>query len=569
MITYDHFTPPSILSPDDLKKVLNLEISWRTEYAPLRHKKFLGRHYFDGINKIYLGHPELDVVKNLFETSNMSLDYKISPYLLALMPKKETILQTQEIIKEIGDNSELHNYWRSMLREQRMFNYADHETQGNIFQITNISPEKVEKFLQSVLNMEKFSPKSKGISYLLEWASKVKKDDLYSEIQYEKELAKQNRIIMIAEPEFGDGLVYGKLKKNIVLEDVIDLYHSDVEEFKNYEVPHEHKEYGRQQFIKYSNGLAKLIGEEIVLSSAQKLNIVNEKTAELLTTSLFAAVSQINHVVAGANFYKYCLDKKYPLSFPKIVDEGSTINMKNILPIRMVLEECLTSSLDKINNWKRETEKPSSIDFSIDSKINQIEGPNNRGKTEILRTIFLATHFANRGFPVCAENYETPLFHGAHFLKMKKTPRRSGSEMKSDIFLLRQELKGTYPGDLILIDEVGDATNNETSMEFVNRLYPVLLDRGNVTVLTTHQSGISKVTKEYGGKIYCTSSNENNPYQPNISHGLVDYKSNQVLDELGITTKAIMDELPKKRPEKSSQISYERMGDEDEDDLPF
>jgi len=575
MLTYDYFTPPSLLSPQEFAKVLNLNVGFKTNFEPLNHTKYMGSHYFEGFDSIYLDHSELKVIGQSFKRLSAS-EPKIMPKLLALNPSKETILHAQEVIEELGENDKLYNSIEQILLTQNIFLYSSENPGQGMYQQIKISPEKTKKFLENISGLEKFNPKSKGLIELLSWSERINKDKLYKEISQEKELAKKSRIISIAEPEFGESLLFGKLKEGVNIEDVVDFYNPNIAYFVNYDVPRGSPDHEKQEFMEIKGGVlnkknelvsAKEINEKIVLSSRQRLDFVNKKTAELLTTSLFAVVTQLYHAHAGANFYRYLKKNNYPLSFPEISDERA-FSMEKMYPIRLLLERMNVSDEDRkmyneIRNVEDEIIYP--VNYSLDSQIVQIEGPNKNGKTELLRTMYLGVHMANSGWPWPCEKGTISVFPGTHFFKFKKTPGTGGSELEKDIHLLQTELKHTFKDDLIVIDEFGDATNSETACELGRRYFPVLLERNNVLLLSSHQSELRHVIQELRGLTYRPACVDPNPYQPVIAEGPTDFMAKSVLDKLKITSENLRDSLPKNKIYDSKK-TYELPL---EDDSPF
>ena len=577
MMHKDYFKPPSILSKDPLVKALNLQRGWKSEFEPIIDKKYMYDHYFQFLDGIYvMDHEELDVIGNVFPDIGGvggfrgAEDGKLPAYLLALDPTVDNILHTQEMVKELGTNDELFTTVHQLLKIETIYHQAYREDQLGIVQRVNMSPERAEFFLKQLTKLHKHKPTSQGFQELIAWANGIRSDQLYTDILEEKELAKQNRIIMIAKPEFGDGILYGRLKKGVQVDDIMDLYTERDGEFVNYPVQKE-SDYFPELFVQYTNGEAKAVNEQIVLSSRQNLNAVNKKTAELLTAPLYSSIIQLYHVLAGANMYRYLKEEGHPITFPQIIDEPGIINAKGILPTRIIL-----SRIGNERNKKRNRgpvygggEMESTlydIDFTVDTPFTQIEGPNDNGKTELMRTLFLNTHLATKGFPVAANEYQTYLYKAAHFFKFKKTPGTGGSELEKDMNYLMYELAGTSPEDLIVIDEVGDATNDATATEFVNRLFPALQERNNTTIFTSHQRGLGAITEKYGGKVYRPTARSKNPYQPMLADGEPDYMPNEVLDKLGVTTDFIAGKLPKQRLTYKQTVSTKP---KEGDDLPF
>lgn len=547
MITYDHFTPPPILGPDNIASFLRIEPNIFSKYYPFVHKKQFNHHFFQFTSDIYFDHKELDIVSKCFtDASYMSDHNKLMPLLVAMKPSKETILQSQEFIKNIATNDGLYNTITDIIKSQLLFTNAGFD-QGTIVQGVNISSERVERFFNNILSLEKYKPTAKGFEILFEWIENVRKDKLYQEIAKEKDLSKQNRIISVAEPEFGDGIRYAKLKEGIKLEDFVEFYHPAVDNFETANIPFDHPDTGKHYFIEYTNGIAKLVDEEITISSRQNLRWVNLKTVELMTTSIFTAMIQLNHALAGTNFYKQLEHHGYPIVFPEILETPNQMHLKEIYSIRMIIK-----SMNQHHSYNKSDEEiiyP--IDFSIEpeKQLIHVEGPNHNGKSELLRTIFLASNLINSGFPLPAKEAKYGLFPGTNFFKFIKTPGTGGSEFEMNYKCFEFELSQTYKNDIILIDEFGDTTNDSTACQLLEEIVPALLERNNTVITTSHQLNLHKSVRKLDGTVYKPSTQKNNLYQPVIAEGPTDFESERVLNNIGATRENLRAKLPENRPE--------------------
>ena len=571
MITYDYFKPPSILSPRSLVDVLDLYCNSLTKYAPIIHTKPYGTcHVFPDLEGIYHLHPELEVLNKVFTKSDFNGNQKLMPSLLTLHPDLDTILQIQEFVTELGTNDDLYDRITSLIESQNMFYDSSIGEQGQVGTFISLSPEKVQKYLAFILNLKETGAESKSMKSLFAWAQQVLDNNLYKQVWNEKKLAQKSRIIAVAEPEFGDGLRYGLLKPGVNIINFVDFFSPRVDKFVDEKASLGSKK-KVQHYIKYKNNFAKAADKTIVLSSAQNLKAVNNKTIELLATSLFSSIVQLQHALAGANFYRYLKKEKYPLTFPEInTSTPYHLEMKSMFPIRMLLNYMNPNPNNKL--FLKEIGKyvaPQSVDFNLKNQIIELEGPNNVGKTEFLRTVFLASHNANSGWPVPAEKYITSLFPGIHFFKFKKPPGVSGSELRKDFRCLMDELSHTYNRDLIIIDEFGDATNNDTTNELALRLFPKLLSRENALLITTHQGKLKDIVRGLGGEVYVPSESSSAPYQPISTFDKIDYKPSKVLDKIGATSEFIGEKLSSERPKKTKSTYFAPNNNAVADDIPF
>ena len=167
-------------------------------------------------------------------------------------------------------------------------------------------------------------------------------------------------------------------------------------------------------------------------------------------------------------------------TFPKIVENKTTINAENLGHPLIAEEKRITSSVT-INNEE----------FFI------ITGANMAGKSTFLRTISLSIVMSNIGLPVCAFNFEyTPI-------KLITSMRTSDSLTEDESYFFSELKRLKYIVDniakdnyFIILDEILKGTNS-TDKAIGSRKFVQKLVRSNSTgIIATHDLSLCEISEE-------------------------------------------------------------------------
>lgn len=154
---------------------------------------------------------------------------------------------------------------------------------------------------------------------------------------------------------------------------------------------------------------------------------------------------------------------------------------------RMVLKEARHPLLEDILRKQRKAVVPVTFDLHGDQRTLLISGPNTGGKTVALKTAGLLALMAHAGLPVPAADAEFPLFDdvladiGDH-----QSLQESLSTFSAHVVAIRTMLERATPDSLVLIDELGRATDPDEGGALGTAVLDAFLKRGAFALASTH-----------------------------------------------------------------------------------
>jgi len=154
---------------------------------------------------------------------------------------------------------------------------------------------------------------------------------------------------------------------------------------------------------------------------------------------------------------------------------------------RLILRDARHPLLEDILRKQRKTVVPITFDLDEQQRTLLISGPNTGGKTVTLKTAGLLALMAHAGLPVPARDAEFPLFDevladiGDH-----QSIAESLSTFSAHIVTIRSMLERATPDSLILIDELGRATDPEEGGALGVAVLHAFGMRGAFTLASTH-----------------------------------------------------------------------------------
>jgi DNA mismatch repair protein MutS2 len=154
---------------------------------------------------------------------------------------------------------------------------------------------------------------------------------------------------------------------------------------------------------------------------------------------------------------------------------------------RLTLREARHPLLQDILRRQRKTVVPMSLTLAGDTRTLLISGPNTGGKTVALKTAGLLALMAHAGLPVPAAEAEFPLFDevladiGDH-----QSLQESLSSFSAHIVCIRSMLENVTSDSLVLLDELGRATDPEEGGALGIVILETFRNRGAFTLASTH-----------------------------------------------------------------------------------
>lgn len=145
---------------------------------------------------------------------------------------------------------------------------------------------------------------------------------------------------------------------------------------------------------------------------------------------------------------------------------------------------------------------PINVAIDVGQCVLLITGPNAGGKTVALKTVGLLAMMAHAGLQVPADDAEIPVLDGIYAdIGDQQSIFESLSTFSSHIRNLREVLALATPRSLILIDELGSATDPEEGSALAAALLSEFRDRNIMVVATTHHRNVARLAQDQIGMV--------------------------------------------------------------------
>ena len=145
---------------------------------------------------------------------------------------------------------------------------------------------------------------------------------------------------------------------------------------------------------------------------------------------------------------------------------------------------------------------PTNVAIDVGQCVLLITGPNAGGKTVALKTVGLLAMMAHAGLQVPADDAEIPVLDGIYAdIGDQQSIFESLSTFSSHIRNLREVLALATPRSLILIDELGSATDPEEGSALAAALLSEFRDRNIMVVATTHHRNVARLAQDQTGMV--------------------------------------------------------------------
>jgi DNA mismatch repair protein MutS2 len=226
--------------------------------------------------------------------------------------------------------------------------------------------------------------------------------------------------------------------------------------------------------IDLNNELVRLREEE----QAEVLRILRELT-ELLrehATEIQTSVEAIGHL--DLLFAKADFAQEFHCSIPRFSGERDR---------RLILRDARHPLLEDVLRRQKKPIVPISFALDESRRTLLISGPNTGGKTVSLKTVGLLVLMAQAGVPVPAEEAELPVFEQVLAdMGDQQSIQESLSSFSSHIAHVRDMLEAVMPQSLVLLDELGRATDPEEGGPLGVSILETFRAQGVFTLASTH-----------------------------------------------------------------------------------
>ena len=166
---------------------------------------------------------------------------------------------------------------------------------------------------------------------------------------------------------------------------------------------------------------------------------------------------------------------------------------------------------------------PITITISGRQPVLVITGPNAGGKTVALKTAGLLAMMAQAGLQVPADDAVMPLLDGVYAdIGDQQSIFESLSTFSSHISNLQRIMAVATAKSLILIDELGSATDPEEGSALAIALLSHLRDLGAMVVATTHHRNVARLAQEEPGMVNASVDLNPRTLEPTyrLTHGI-------------------------------------------------
>ena len=166
---------------------------------------------------------------------------------------------------------------------------------------------------------------------------------------------------------------------------------------------------------------------------------------------------------------------------------------------------------------------PTTITIDEGAPVLLITGPNAGGKTVALKTVGLLSLMAHAGLQVPANEADLPLFDGIYAdIGDQQSIFESLSTFSSHIRNIQGIMDVATDRSLILIDELGSATDPEEGSALAIALLSHLRDRGAMVVATTHHRNVARLAQEEPGMVNASVDLNPRTLEPTyrLTHGV-------------------------------------------------
>ena len=154
---------------------------------------------------------------------------------------------------------------------------------------------------------------------------------------------------------------------------------------------------------------------------------------------------------------------------------------------RLILKDARHPLLEDVLRRQRKPIVPITLDLDEHRRTLLISGPNTGGKTVSIKTVGLLALMAQAGLPVPAAEAEFPVFEQVLAdIGDQQSIQESLSSFSAHIAHVREMLDAVTPASLVLLDELGRATDPEEGGALGVSILEVFRSHGAFTLASTH-----------------------------------------------------------------------------------
>jgi len=241
--------------------------------------------------------------------------------------------------------------------------------------------------------------------------------------------------------------------------------------------------------IDLNNDLVRLAEEEI----AEVNRILREMTARLREHAAEVRVAAQELAALDLLFAKADFALEFDCTIPKFArDEEPTLRLK--LARHPLLQDVLRRQRKRV--------VPVTLELDASHRTLLISGPNTGGKTVAMKTVGLLALMAQSGLPVPADEAEFPIFDDVLAdIGDNQSIEQSLSSFGAHVARIREMVEAATSGALVLLDELGRATDPEEGGALGVAILDEFRQHGAFTLASTHLLALKVYGSNTGGVV--------------------------------------------------------------------
>jgi len=224
------------------------------------------------------------------------------------------------------------------------------------------------------------------------------------------------------------------------------------------------------------------LNNELVRLSEEELREVHRILRELTERLRGYAESILSTLVTMGKLDLIFAKAKFATEFDCVRPRFSPDNAR-----RLLVKDARHPLLEDVLRRQQKRAVPISLQLDAGCRTLLISGPNTGGKTVALKTVGLLTLMAQAGLPVPCGEAEFPIFEGVLAdIGDYQSIQQSLSTFSAHVSHLREMILDVTPDSLVLIDEIGSATDPEEGGALGVAVVDHFRASGAFTLASTH-----------------------------------------------------------------------------------
>lgn len=244
--------------------------------------------------------------------------------------------------------------------------------------------------------------------------------------------------------------------------------------------------YTESQQINYAvlKALGRVLDDGMKHCSKKMLAYVSRKLREL-----YEMYDSLAFVVVAAKRIRVLLEKKIPLCFPEISEDGG-------ISVTDLYDDALCDSKEKKDII------PNTVELAPAVPCHILTGPNSGGKSVFLSSVAFAQYYFQLGMPIPARAAKLPIYDRIFKISADEAAATDlVGRFEKECLAISSVLKSFTKNSLALIDEAFTSTSAEEALPIAENFITELSKIGGKCIFATHFHTLGNSLEERGDKI--------------------------------------------------------------------